>query len=36
MSTIDKTAGPGASLERKWQVFYEILTTPQTPSGLQR
>ena len=33
---IEKTAGRDASLERKWQVFYEILTTPRTPSGLQR
>jgi hypothetical protein len=32
---IERTAGPGASLERKWQIFYEILTTPRTPSGLQ-
>jgi hypothetical protein len=31
---VERTAGPGASLERKWQVFYEILTTPRTPSGL--
>jgi hypothetical protein len=33
---IEKTAGRGASLERKWQVFYEILSTPRTPSGLQQ
>ncbi len=31
---IEKTAGKDAPLERKWQVFYEILTTPRTPSGL--
>jgi hypothetical protein len=31
---VEKTAGPDASMERKWQVFYEILTTPRTPSGL--
>jgi len=31
---IEKTAGPGAPLDRKWQVFYEILTTPRTPSKL--
>ena len=31
---MEKIAGPGASLERKWQIFYEILTTPRTPSGL--
>jgi hypothetical protein len=31
---VERTSGPGASLERKWQVFYEILTTPRTPSGL--
>jgi hypothetical protein len=33
---IEKTAGRGASLERKWRVFYEILSTPRTPSGLRR
>jgi hypothetical protein len=33
---IEKTASRGASLERKWQVFYEILSTPRTPSGLQK
>lgn len=33
---IAKTAGRGASLERRWQVFYEILSTPRTPSGLQQ
>ncbi len=31
---VEKTAGPGASPERKWQVFFELLTTPRTPSGL--
>ena len=31
---IEKAAGRGAPLERKWQVFYGILTTPRTPSGL--
>ncbi len=33
---IAKTAGRGASLERRWQVFYEILSTPRTPSGLKQ
>lgn len=32
---IERKAGVGASLERKWQVFYELLTTPRVPSGLQ-
>jgi hypothetical protein len=31
---VEKTAGPDAGMERKWQVFCEILTTPRTPSGL--
>jgi hypothetical protein len=31
---IERTAGKNASLERKWQVFFDILTTPRTPSGL--
>jgi hypothetical protein len=31
---VDRTAGPGAALERKWQAFYDLLTTPRTPSGL--
>lgn len=31
---VDRVAGPGAALERKWQVFYDILVTPRTPSGL--
>ncbi len=31
---VEKVSGPGASQERKWQVFYELLTTPRTPSGL--
>jgi hypothetical protein len=31
---VERTAGPNASLERKWQVFLEVLTTPRTPSGL--
>ncbi len=34
-SYIEKIAGKGARLERQWQVFYEILTMPRTPSGLQ-
>jgi hypothetical protein len=31
---VERTAGPDAGAERMWQVFYEILTTPRTPSGL--
>lgn len=31
---VDRTAGAGASMERKWQVFHDILVTPRTPSGL--
>ena len=31
---VDRVAGPGASMERKWRVFYDILVTPRTPSGL--
>jgi hypothetical protein len=31
---VDRVAGPKAVLERKWQVFYELLTTPRVPSGL--
>jgi hypothetical protein len=33
-AAIERSAGPGAPLKRKWQAFYEILTTPRTPSGL--
>lgn len=32
---VERNAGPAASLERKWQVFYDILVTPRTPSGLE-
>jgi len=32
---IKKTAGADQSNERKWKIFYEILSTPRTPSGLQ-
>ncbi len=35
-SYVERTAGPGASLERKWQAFYDILVTPWTPSGLSK
>lgn len=31
---VERTAGAGASQERKWRVFQELLTTPRTPSGL--
>ena len=33
---IEKTGGPDAGLERKWQIFCDILSTPRTPSGLQK
>lgn len=32
---VEKAAGPGAAPERKWQVFYELLTTPATPTRLK-
>jgi len=32
---VEKTAGPDSSLEAKWQVFADILSTPRTPSGLR-
>ncbi|MBN2400001.1 MAG: hypothetical protein JXI33_06630 [Candidatus Aminicenantes bacterium] len=32
---IEKTAGADQSLKRKWQIFYDILSTPRTPSGLK-
>ncbi|HEX7503444.1 MAG TPA: hypothetical protein VF451_08475 [Acidobacteriota bacterium] len=31
---IERTAGANAGLERKWQIFRDILSTPRTPSGL--
>jgi hypothetical protein len=31
---IEKKAGVDNSLKRKWEIFYEILSTPRTPSGL--
>ena len=31
---VERTAGPGASQDRRWHLFYELLTTPRTPSGL--
>jgi hypothetical protein len=33
---VEKTAGPDAGVERKWQIFQDILSTPRTPSGLQK
>ncbi len=33
---IERAAGKDASQERRWQVFYELLTTPRTPSGLNQ
>jgi len=33
---VEKASGPGGSQERKWQAFYELLTTPRTPSGLSQ
>ncbi len=33
---IEKTAGADQSPKRKWQIFFDILSTPRTPSGLQR
>jgi hypothetical protein len=32
---VEKKAGPNSSLEAKWQVFADILSTPRTPSGLR-
>ena len=32
---VERKAGAGATWERKWQVFYELLTTPRVASGLQ-
>jgi hypothetical protein len=32
---IEKMSGTDHSLERKWEIFFAILSTPQTPSGLQ-
>jgi len=31
---IEKHSGPAADSARRWQVFYTLLSTPQTPSGL--
>ncbi len=31
---VERIAGAAAALERKWQVFYDLLTTPRVPSGL--
>jgi len=33
---LEKTAGTDQSLRKKWQIFYDILSTPRTPSGLER
>jgi len=33
---VERTAGADAGRERKWQVFSAILSTPRTPSGLQK
>lgn len=33
---VERSAGKEAPLARKWQAFYEILSTPRTPSGLER
>ncbi|HUU06387.1 MAG TPA: hypothetical protein VMZ49_10995 [Patescibacteria group bacterium] len=30
-----KSTGTDQSLKKKWQLFYDILSTPRTPSGLQ-
>jgi hypothetical protein len=32
---MEKTAGKNPYPEHAWEVFYEILTTPRTPSGLR-
>lgn len=31
---IEKNSGPKEGLNKRWELFYELLTTPQTPSGL--
>lgn len=33
-SYVERTAGKEAPPQRKWQVFFDILCTPRTPSGL--
>ena len=32
---MEKAAGTDHSLQRKWEIFYDILSTPRTPSGLK-
>ena len=32
---MEKTAGTDQSLKNKWEIFYDILSTPRTPSGLK-
>ncbi|TFG79435.1 MAG: hypothetical protein E4H23_05830 [Chrysiogenales bacterium] len=32
---MEKTAGTDHSLKKKWEIFYDILSTPRTPSGLK-
>lgn len=32
---IESRCGPGSDLPRRWQLFHELLSTPQTPSGLR-
>ncbi|MCG2811542.1 MAG: hypothetical protein L6428_08790 [Candidatus Aminicenantes bacterium] len=32
---IEKTAGTDHSFKKKWEIFYDILSTPRTPSGLK-
>ncbi|MCJ7526045.1 MAG: hypothetical protein MUP71_12620 [Candidatus Aminicenantes bacterium] len=31
---MEETAGTDHSLKKKWEIFYDILSTPRTPSGL--
>jgi len=36
INSLENTAGTDQSLGKKWQIFYNILSTPRMPSGLER
>ena len=32
---MEKKAGTDQSLQKKWRIFFDLLSTPRTPSGLK-